>query len=147
MSDDLKDYLAAEKAKLKNPTPTPPVGTVVVWYDRALVKPENQKAAIVTAVEGPGRLTLTIFGPRAHPIHKIGVLHHTHECHGNRNNVMSQQNGAWAYPDGVKADKSHLNLHLDQIQAKIERIESDLSKSESVSSQKMTPKKTAPAGG
>ena len=144
MSDDIKDYLTEEKARLKHPMPTPPIGTMVVWYDRAHYTPENQKAAIVTAVEGPGRVGLTIFGPRAHPIHKIGVLHHTHEAHQNRNNVMSQQNGSWSYPDGVKPDKSHLDLHLDQIQAKIARLEADIEKS---SPKKITPKKTAPAGG
>lgn len=132
MSDQLKKSLESAKSSLKSPFPTPPVGTNVVWYNRAMVSPENQRAAVVTAVEGAGRLSLTIFGPMEHATHKKGVLFKEDPTHGNRNNMMSQTNGAWGYPDGVRVCKSHYEAHVAEIQRRIARIESDIEVSEAV---------------
>lgn len=124
----ITEQLEKVEAEIKSPLPTPPVGTPVVWYPRATLDRDNQIAAIVTKVEGPGKLTLTVFRPQSMPdATRRGCLHVSHPIHENRHNSVSQNSGAWDYPEGVTIPKSHRDLHLEQLQRKRDSIQDQLS--------------------
>lgn len=109
----IQDQISAVEAEIKSPLPTPPVGTLVVWYPRAARAIENQIAGIVTRVEGPGKITLTVFRPQGVPeLNHRGCLFVDHPIHEKRANSVSVNSGSWEYPELVKPDKSHFDLHL-----------------------------------
>jgi hypothetical protein len=123
--------------EMKHPLPTPPVGTPVVWYDRAQVSEEAQRAAIVTRVEGPGKVTLTIFPPNGMPLYnKKGTLHVSHEIHDRRGNAVSKNSGSWDYTSRTSRPKSHNELHIAEIQKKIDSLEAQLDDVREMVSQK-----------
>ncbi|WP_175517210.1 hypothetical protein [Planctomicrobium piriforme] len=95
-----------------SPLPTPPISTSVVWYAKGKVESENQQAAIVTKIEAPGRVTLTILPPRGMPIHKQGVYYKDDPImQGTSPLSVKQQCGVWAYPDGKSPAKAHYVYH------------------------------------
>ncbi len=102
------------RAQKDDPLPTPPVGYDVQWFDR------NDKdlayAAKVTAVQGPGKVELVIFKPRAMPIHKQGVMHKSSDVHKQRNNSTTVRSGSWDYMPLVKQPASHLQPHLKELE-------------------------------
>lgn len=115
----MKEQLRQIDEELKNPLPTPPIGSTVVWYPRAAVEEGNRVAAIVTNVEGPGKLTLTVFKPLATPDPtRRGCLHVSHPVHEKRANSVSINAGAWDYPDDVIPGKSHYDLHVAALNKK-----------------------------
>lgn len=90
---------------------TPPVSTPIVWYDRCDVRPEQQVSAQVTKIEQPGVISCIVFRVGRMPEHKNGVRHITHPIHDMPNNVTTQRNGGWDYPDDVKAPDHHKAFH------------------------------------
>jgi hypothetical protein len=120
------------ESELKSPYPTPPIGTLVVWYDKGDISSDNQRAAIVTQVEGPGKISVTVFPPRAMPAHKKGVTHVTDPMHEKRHNSVTVMSGAWDYPDHVAAPKSHLSFHIASLEKKKEILETQLQQVEAV---------------
>jgi hypothetical protein len=110
----VREQLEKIKQQKASPLPTPPVGTMVVWHDRN--EDDRNYAAVVTFVEGVGRVKLAIFKPNAHVIHKEGVLHRTHEVHENKHSTVTMRNGAWDYVPGQTVPKSHRDLHLRDLE-------------------------------
>lgn len=117
--EPIKEQLAKVEADLKSPLPTPPVGTPVVWYPRAQVGADNQIAALVTKVEGPGKVTLTAFRPQgtADPTRR-GCLHVSHPVHEQRANAVSVNAGAWDYIEGWDVPGEHYELHRGVLEIK-----------------------------
>jgi hypothetical protein len=111
-----KEQLDQIREQKDNPLPTPPIGTWVHWFER------NQKdacyAALVTAIQGPGKLELEIHKPRSVAINRQGVLHVSHPCHEKRANPASVASGSWDYLPLQKPHKAHFELHLSQLEAR-----------------------------
>ena len=83
--------------------PTPPVRTTVQWYLRG---DKNEVApAIVTAIEGPGRLQLCVFPKNTFPQHKTGVYHVDHRAIQERSNPHTPRCGSWGFEDGFVPPK------------------------------------------
>lgn len=114
------------------PLPTPPVGTMIVWYDRGQKIDGSQRAAIVTKVEGPGKLQLTVFAPNAMPTHKIGSLHISHPVHTKAHNSVSKNNGGWDYRDGDDIPDTHYEAHRNVLQTKLTGMRRSLEEAEQI---------------
>jgi hypothetical protein len=141
-TDPILKQIEAAEAEMKRPLPTPPVGYTVVWYDRADKRDGAEIAAIVTKVEGPGKLTVTTFRPQGMPDPtRRGCLHATHKLHDNRHNTVSRNSGSWDYPQGVRAPKEHFKHHMEQLEAKVEMLQGRLEDAE-----KMNAKASGDAG-
>lgn len=131
--EPLKQQIEDVSAAMKNPLPTPPVGTTVVWYDRAEAKPESQIAGLVTKVEGPGKVTLTVFRAQGMPDPtRRGCLHISHSVHEQRHNAVSRNSGAWDYPDGVSIPKAHYTPHLDLLETKKMALQTSLAEAQEI---------------
>lgn len=111
--------------ELKNaPLPTPMIGETIVWY------PENKthdgsgvsmaRAAIVTGIESPGRLTVLVFAPNNEPRHRKGVWHTTWTGHKRPGNETTKTNGSWDYITGRSPQKD-FDAHREHVRAKIAR--------------------------
>lgn len=109
-----KDQLEQIRNERLEPMPTPPVGWSVNWFEAN--DDDRCYAAIVTRVEGVGKLELVIFKPRHHQIAKQGVLHRSHPLHKQRHNTITMGNGTWDYLPGQNALKSHKDLHLKELE-------------------------------
>jgi hypothetical protein len=118
--------LAAVEAEIASPMPTPPVGTMVIWYDRADTRPGGERAAVVTKIEEPGKLTLTIFPPNSMPIHKQGCLHISNPIHERKSNAVSRNSGAWDYLDFTDIPKVHYEPHLKRLGKKRDSIKANM---------------------
>lgn len=114
----IKQQIAAVDEQIKKPLPTPPVGTPIIWFDKAIVKPGAELAAVVTKVEGPGKVTLVVFRPCAFPEFKRSSLHEFHLQNKERHVEALSNCGAWAYPRGTVIPKSHNELHLEALHTK-----------------------------
>ena len=129
-SDSIKpiqEQIDKINASLKNPLPTPPVGTPVVWYDRAERKEDGEIAALVTKVEGPGKVTVTVFRPQGMPDPtRRGCLHMSHPTHEQRHNAVSRNSGGWDYPIGSRAPKDHLALHTEQLNMRKDALQKSI---------------------
>lgn len=128
----LKNMIRDTEEELKNPKPTPPVSTPVVWYDRAQVSPEAQINASVTKIEGPGKVTLSIVRPHHFPEHKRAVLHVSDPIHEKVSNPTSIQNGAWDYPDHTRIPKAHYDLHVAALEKKLNSVRQQLKEAEEI---------------
>ena len=129
----IEDAISSLDRDMKSPIPTPPVGTMVIWYDRAEVRPGAEIAAMVTAVESPGKLKLVAFRPQGMPEHKRGVLHISDPIHENRHNAVSRHAGGWSYPHGVSVPKDHYQPHLEVLKARKDSLVKSLNEAKEVS--------------
>lgn len=100
--------------------PTPQIGTTIWWFDRN--NQDNPRAALVTAIEGPGKIKVTIFGPAAMPIHKAGVLHVLSPIHNNGSNSSTVHNGSWNYIGNPSEDEI-LSAEWEYVDRKIAEID------------------------
>jgi len=127
------DYIAERireyESQLSEPLPTPPVGTMVWWFKNGRLDMGQQQAAVVTAVEGPAKLTLAIWPPKGMPVHKTGVHYINDPTVKNReHDNIRRSNGLWCYPfigdDFKQKDirKHHFDVHTDQLKRKIEAM-------------------------
>lgn len=122
-SDELKAQIASLDSQLKNPLPTPHIGCPVLWYPRGRVEEENAVAAIVTAVEGPGKVKLTVFKPNAMQEHKNGVHWAKHPAMEGKDFSQAKiHNGVWDYEKNSSPRKSHYDLHTQQLERKREAV-------------------------
>lgn len=102
------DNIAKER---KRPMPTPPVGMPVVWFlggDEA-----NPRPALVTQVEGPGRVSLVVLPLNTMPQHKMGVLYKDHPDMEEANTPAKRTKGSWDYIPGFPSmiPKEHFEHH------------------------------------
>lgn len=111
MQKNLMEKLKRDK---ESPLPTPPIGMAVQWFDRD--KDDMAYAAVVTAIQAPGKLELAIFKPRHHTVHKQGVMHRSAEIHQRKNNPTTVTNGSWDYITGQRAVQRHYQEHLQEIE-------------------------------
>lgn len=127
---DLSPYTAQLKEleeQLKAPWPTPPVGTFVQWFNRNdVADPGAVCAAVVTKVDGPAKVCLTIFPPNGMPKHKVGVYFTGHPVHENKVNAQTDRNGSWGYPPEVTVAPGHYKLHTDSLNIRKQAIERDM---------------------
>lgn len=137
----LEARIAELDQQIANPAATPPIGTPVVWYRGARVDDQDpsktQVAAMVTGIEGPGKLKLVTFTPFKNEEHKQGVLHISHPLHANRANSVSVNSGAWDYPDGVRPAKGHYDLHLEVLKIRREEAVKQLEEAKAVKAQQV----------
>lgn len=122
MPDNSPQIKALEEELKTGVLPTPRIGETIIWF------PENKtadqlgvslaRAAIVTAVEGPGRLSVLVFAPNSEPRHRKGVWHTTWPGHQKPGNETTKTNGSWDYVDRKTPAKDR-DLHSDAIKAKI----------------------------
>lgn len=112
----LQDQLDAVESQLKNPLPTPHIGASVWWYEHGQVSPDNVMAAVVTAIEGPARVTLAIFPPRGMMRHKSGVHWARHPQIASKvHDPTRLAAGVWEYPDGSHVRKQNFEVHEQQL--------------------------------
>ena len=97
----------------ENRLPTPPIRTPVQWYlggDRG-----QATAAMVTGVEGPGRLMLVIFQRNSIPMHRTGVYYVTHRMVTDKTNgtvgATLKEKGSWGLEEGFKIPESWYAVH------------------------------------
>ena len=129
----IKTQIEKVDAEIKAPFPTPPVGAMVVWYARADVREGAEIAAIVTRVDGPGKISLTAFRPQGMPDPtRLGVLHVNHPTHLSKHNSVSVNTGAWDYPDGTIPPKSHYARHTEALNKKRDGLLDQLSQAEAI---------------
>ena len=117
-----QDQIKKLKEAMENPLPTPPVSYLVHWYPQGKIENDNRIAAIVTKIEGPGKLTLTMFPPSSMPVHKVGVHHTTHPAVERQAEHVRIHNGVWEYIPGTQIPKSHREVHLDELNRRKETI-------------------------
>ena len=139
-SDQIKKRIEELKALESAPLPTPPVGTSVVWFagaKRDAHRPyEDAIAAVVTKIDGPGRVTLVAFAPHAVPSHKRSSHHVDHPIHLQRANSVSVESGSWDYPHGTTAPKAHFATHLAELGRQRAEAEANLTLNDSVTAKK-----------
>ena len=135
-SDQIKKRIEELKQMEANPLPTPPVGTVVVWFNAARRDPnrpyEDAVASVVTKIDGPGKVTLLAFAPFGVPSHKRSSHHVDHPIHKQRANSVSIESGSWDYPQGQRIPKEHYVIHLDEIARQRSEAEANLKLNEAV---------------
>lgn len=102
------DQIAKERKRLQ---PTPPVGMPVVWFMGGDDK--NPRPALVTQVEGPGRVSLVILPLNTMPQHKMGVLYKDHPDMEEANTPAKRTKGSWDYVPGFPSmiPKEHFEHH------------------------------------
>lgn len=111
---DITATLNRIKEEKANPLYTPHIGCEVQWSDRGEGDPI---AAIVTAIERPGVVKLTILRPNAHPGFKNGVQWaKTPAVLANPHDPSRVHNGTWDYAPEVKPPKSHEQLHIRELE-------------------------------
>lgn len=139
-SDQIKKRIEELKALEASPLPTPPVGTTVVWFPgakRDAHRPyEDAVAAVVTKIDGSGRVTLVAFAPHAVPSHKRSSHHVDHPIHLQRANSVSVESGSWDYPQGTTAPKAHFATHLAELSRQRAEAEANLTLNDSVAAKK-----------
>jgi hypothetical protein len=106
MNDTAWYHLEKDRERLQ---PTPPIGTPVQWYQGG--EKAAAYAALVTGIEGPGRLKLVIFPINQFHQHKLAVHHVSHQVHDKPGNSTTKNSGSWDYAPGVKFPHGHYELH------------------------------------
>lgn len=120
-TDSMTEQVKQLEEQLKKPLPTPHIGCMVLWYPRGRIETENEVAAIVTAIEGPGKVKLTVFKPNAMQEHKQGVHWSGHPAMEGKDFAQARiHNGVWDYETNTNVRKSHYDLHREQLQRKKE---------------------------
>jgi hypothetical protein len=139
-SDQIKKRIQELKDLEAAPLPTPPVGTNVVWFPgakRDVHRPyEDAVAALVTKIDGSGKLTLIAFAPHAMPSHKRSSHHVDHPIHLQRANSVSVDSGSWDYPQGTTPPKAHFAHHLAELGRQRAEAEANLALNDSVAAKK-----------
>lgn len=84
----------------------PPVGTIVQWFPHAdvTVEPVSVASGIVTSVEGPGIVSLTLFKRNSAPLYLQGCRHVTDPFHEGRRE-STQRSGGWDFLPAYEPDR------------------------------------------
>lgn len=98
MSSEVWNQLAEQRQRLQ---PTPKVSDGVIYH--AYGDKRNAAPAIVSEVEGPGRIKVTVFPFNGMLQHKGGCHHVTHWIH-DKPNETTKMNGAWSFPREAPVD-------------------------------------------
>lgn len=108
--------LEAEKNDVQ---PTPPVGWPVQFLPSG--DDTNAKAGVVIAIEGAGRLTLSVLQPDTFPQTKKGV-HYIYHPLTKKGSPQTGRCGSWRYIPDMPVPKSHNKYHEGIIARKDEAI-------------------------
>lgn len=115
---DITATLNQIKAEKAAPLYTPPVSTHVQWFDRGEGAP---RAAIVTEIERPGVVKLTVFNPTSGPSFKRGVQwKRSKHVQDHPNDQGKVHNGTWDYPPEEKPPKAHEQFHIAELEKREE---------------------------
>jgi hypothetical protein len=121
------DSLAAEENDIQQ---TPPVGWSVNWFPGG--DTDSPQAALVTAIEGPGKIAVVCFPAGGFPVHHKGVHYVHHPLIKRAGSPQKTRSGSWDYlPDSGKIPGSHSKVHRDIVakkKAAIELAEADRKK-------------------
>ncbi len=98
MSSEVWNRLAEERTRLQ---PTPKISDPVIYYTRG--DKNFPVPAVCSAVEGPGRIKITLFPFQGMMQHRAGCHHVTHWVH-DRPNETTKNNGAWDFAREVPKD-------------------------------------------
>lgn len=90
--------------------PTPPIGSMVVWYKNGVVNESDGCPAIVTKCDDVGRVTLTVFPPMGAPQYKASVFWAKHP-EIPASSKSRPPSGVWDYPEGTRVRRSDFELH------------------------------------
>lgn len=103
--------------QMETPIPTPHVSCMVIWYPRGRSdNPEEGKAAIVTAIQGSGKVSLTILPPMGTPVFKKGVYYCKHpQMERMKKTSAIMESGTWSFPENTTPRKTHYELHLQEL--------------------------------
>lgn len=119
-----KQQLAIYEQSGETLLPTPPIGTIVVWYERNQVRDEFARVGVVMKRESPGQVTLKVFQQGNDRI-VSGVQYIEHPAHKNRRHD-AVNSGCWTYgeddmtrylADG-KIPEHHYSFHRDVVKRK-----------------------------
>lgn len=133
-SDITNDQIEALRRRidgLKNqqrlPLPTPEVGRWVWFYKQADLESVPQ-AALVTAQESPGQVTLEIHPPLAQThINVKGVHFKDHPFLESNPQVAKMKNsGVWDFKEGDTPTEKHKRLHIKQLEQQIKSANEEL---------------------
>lgn len=114
MSDKVLENLQKERDQL---IPTPPIGRIVLWYERGYVHADHAQPAVVTAVEGPGRVSVCLLAKSRGAI-KTGVKYHKIEGATDARVQTTYRFGCWDYVEGEAPSKTthaDFQVHLNSI--------------------------------
>ncbi len=98
MSSEVWNKLAEERTRLQ---PTPKVSDTVIYYTRG--DKNFPVPGIVSSIEGPGKIKITVYPFQGMLQHKSGCAHITHWVH-DRPNDTTKNNGAWDFNREPPAD-------------------------------------------
>ena len=98
MSSEVWNKLAEERQRLQ---PTPKVSDPIIYYTRG--DKNFPVPAVCSAVEGPGRIKITLFPFQGMMQHRAGCHHVTHWVH-DRPNETTKNNGSWDFNRELPAD-------------------------------------------
>lgn len=77
--------------------PTPEIGQTVQWFPKADVT-NGARSAIVTSIEAPGRVSITIWAKNGEVIFLEGVRHLSDDIHTkNPHNQTTENYGGWDF--------------------------------------------------
>lgn len=109
------------------PMGTPEVGRWVWFYKQADLESVPQ-AALVTAQEAPGQVTLEIHPPLAQThINVKGVHHKDHPFLETNPQVAKMKNsGVWDFKEGDRPTEAHKELHRKQIDVQLKLATEEL---------------------
>lgn len=89
--------------------PTPPVRSTVQWYLKGDLR--EVAPAIVTGIEGPGRLQLCVFPKNSFPQHKTGVFYVGHRAIQNPSNPHTPRCGSWGLEEDFEIPDSWYKVY------------------------------------
>jgi hypothetical protein len=91
----------SEIQKFRNP----PIGTIVHWFPRA--NPDDiasMAPGIITAIEGPGIVSMTVFRRAASPLFIYGARHVSDPFHIDKRE-STMRNGGWDFIPAYRPDQ------------------------------------------
>lgn len=106
--------------------PTPIVGMPVLWYERG-DRSNGGKAAIVTAVEMPGRVSVTVFAQQSEPRYYKGVMP-VDVAAKTPHAANTVRCGGWEFVDGIVPSDPYKYARAEREKAEkaeLERMERD----------------------
>lgn len=125
--EHLRRRMDSLETQKRMPMPTPEVGRWVWFYRQADMESEPL-AALVTAQEAPGQVTLEIHPPLAQThINVKGVHYRKHPFLDTNPQVAKMKNsGVWEFKDGDNPTETHKKLHLSQLTHMLKQCNAEL---------------------
>jgi hypothetical protein len=115
---DAKDPVPKNiQAQRQSLYPTPPIGTIVIWYEKGVLGEGRGEPAVVRKADGPGRLSLALLC-RSRGAVKANVQFKEMPNATNANSRGTHDHGCWGYVEGTapaNEDHAHYRLHSEHL--------------------------------